>query len=58
VRDQAGTYEREGLARLVSSVQVDSSVSMQVHEVSLIRSDLRPGGPVYTHLAALRLTKA
>ncbi len=58
MRDQAGTFEREGMAKLISSVQVDSSASMLVHEVSLIRSDLQPSGPVYTRLAALALTKA
>jgi len=58
VRDQAGSFEREGLAKLVSAVQVDSCASMQVHEVSLIRSELRPSGPEYTHLAALALTTA
>jgi len=56
VRDQASTYEREGLAKLISSIRVDSA-SMQVDEVSLMRSELRPSGPVYTRLAALALTK-
>jgi 2'-5' RNA ligase len=57
IRDQATTYEREEMAKLISTVKVDASVSMSVQKVSLMRSDLKPTGAVYTRLAAIALGK-
>lgn len=55
IRDRARPHERQELARLVSMAQVDTTASMTVREVHLIRSDLRPSGAVYTRLAAALL---
>jgi 2'-5' RNA ligase len=55
IRDQATSYEREEMAKLVAAMRADTSASMQVKEVCLIRSDLRPTGAVYTRLAAVPL---
>jgi len=55
IRDRARPHERQELARLVAVAQVDTTASMTVREVSLIRSDLRPSGAVYTCLAAALL---
>ena len=53
VRDYARSAEREELAKRIGAVQVDTHSEMQVHEVHLIRSQLRPTGAVYTSLAAV-----
>jgi 2'-5' RNA ligase len=58
VRDQAGTDEREELAKRIAAVQVDASVGMTAREVCLMRSDLRPSGAVYTRLATVPLAMA
>jgi len=55
IRDQASTFEREEMAKLIGKVKVDESVSMLARQVCLIRSDLQPGGAVYTQLAAVPL---
>jgi 2'-5' RNA ligase len=55
VRDYARPAEREELAKRIGAVQVDSHSEMQVRAVHLIRSELRPTGAVYTHLAAVPL---
>jgi len=57
VREQAGTYEREELAKRVLALQVDASASMVAREVCLMRSELRPSGAVYTRLAMVPLVK-
>jgi len=56
IRNRARPQERQEMAQWVSGVQVGSDVSMTVREVSLIRSDLRPTGAVYTRLAAVPLS--
>jgi 2'-5' RNA ligase len=58
IRNRAGPQERQQMARLISMQPIDRSVSMTVREVSLIRSDLKPTGAVYTNLIAVPLTGA
>ncbi len=55
IRDYARPNEREEMAKCIGTIQVDSSVSMLVREVHLIRSDLCPTGAVYTRLATVSL---
>jgi 2'-5' RNA ligase len=55
MRDYARPAEREEMAKRINMVQVDSHSEMQVREVHLIRSELRPTGAVYTSLAAVPL---
>jgi 2'-5' RNA ligase len=55
IRDYARPNEREEMAKRIAAVQVDTSASMLVREVHLIRSDLRPTGAVYTRLSTVPL---
>lgn len=55
IRNRARRHEREEMGKLISTEQVDATASMTVREVSLIRSDLKPSGAVYTRLAAISL---
>jgi 2'-5' RNA ligase len=55
VRDFARAAEREELAKRIGAVQVAPGSEMQVRQVHLIRSQLRPTGAVYTPLAAVPL---
>ncbi len=55
-RESARLHEKQELVALTSKVHVDSAVYMTVCEVSLICSDLRPTGPIYTPLATIRLS--
>jgi 2'-5' RNA ligase len=55
MRDYAHPAEREEMAKRINTVQVDTHAEMQVREVHLIRSELRPTGAVYTSLAAVPL---
>jgi 2'-5' RNA ligase len=55
IRDQATSYEREQMAKLVAATRADASATMLVNQVCLIRSELRPSGAVYTRLGAAPL---
>jgi 2'-5' RNA ligase len=55
MRDYAHPAEREEMAKRINTVHVDTHMEMQVREVHLIRSELRPTGAVYTSLAAVPL---
>jgi 2'-5' RNA ligase len=57
-RDGVRPHQRQQIVDLIEKVQASSSVSMTVHEVSLIRSDLRPTGAVYSRLSAAQLGTA
>ena len=57
IRDNARPSEREEMGMLISAEQVATTVSMTVREVSLMRSDLKPSGAVYSRLAAIRLSE-
>lgn len=55
IRDYARPDEREEMAKCIAAVQVDTTASMLVREVHLIRSELRPTGAVYTRLTTVPL---
>jgi 2'-5' RNA ligase len=55
VRDQARPDERQGLGRLVSSTSVETGGGLEVKSVHLIRSQLRPEGPIYTRIGSVEL---
>jgi 2'-5' RNA ligase len=52
---RASSDELRRLGELISSAKVGPIAEMEVSEVSLIRSDLRPTGAVYTPLAQVPL---
>ena len=56
VRDDCGVAEREAFASLVSGVKFEPNKTIHVNAVSLIRSQLRPEGAVYTALAEYRMS--
>jgi 2'-5' RNA ligase len=58
MRDYAHPAEREEMAKRINAVQVDTHAEMQVREVHLIRSELRPTGAIYTSLAAVPLGRS
>ena len=49
------TREQEALGRLITSTTVDELAQMRVERISLMRSDLRPDGAIYTELSATEL---
>ena len=55
MRRNARAQECAEFGEFISTARVDESVSMVVREVSLMRSDLRPSGAVYTCLGAIPL---
>jgi 2'-5' RNA ligase len=55
VRDKARSSERQELGQLLTQVRVEPSTGMTVQELSLMRSELRPSGAVYTRLVAAPL---
>jgi 2'-5' RNA ligase len=56
MRDEAGASEREKMGRLVEATQFDGG-EFQVESFSLMRSQLRREGPIYTQLASVSLVK-
>jgi 2'-5' RNA ligase len=57
VRDQAYGRERAELGAWIDGETVGRLGAMRVSEISLMRSDLRPGGAIYTRLAAAPLRR-
>jgi 2'-5' RNA ligase len=55
IRDKARSSERQELGQLLTKVKVDTSATMTVRELSLMRSELHPSGAVYTRLVAAPL---
>jgi 2'-5' RNA ligase len=55
IRNKARPSERQELGQRLGTVEVDPSVAMTVQELSLMRSELRPRGAVYTRLLAVPL---
>jgi RNA 2',3'-cyclic 3'-phosphodiesterase len=50
VRDDVGFREVELLGKAVDDFESEERAEMQVRAVSLVKSDLKPGGAVYTEL--------
>lgn len=57
IREDARPGEGAALAKATTMLKIDGSVSMRVEEVSLMRSELRREGAVYTRLAAISLAR-
>jgi len=55
VSRHANSAERQSIGKVVQQANVGWLGSMEVKEVSFVSSDLRPGGAVYTTLAAAQL---
>jgi 2'-5' RNA ligase len=55
VRDQARPDERQNLGQLVSGISVESGGGLEVKDIHLIRSQLRPEGPIYTRIGSVEL---
>jgi len=56
IRRRAARWEVEALVGSVAKYEVAERACMRVSEVSVVRSDLRPEGPVYTQLFQAPLT--
>lgn len=50
VRDEASAADKQRLGQAIASTACDSDCSISVKQVSLIKSQLTPSGPVYTVL--------
>ena len=55
VRDQASSRDRQRLAEWSRSVGFESGLSFEARALSLMRSQLTPGGAIYTRLASAGL---
>lgn len=55
VQDRASPAEARSLGQLVGGLEVPSLGRWRVEEIVVMRSDLRPEGPLYTPLQVLRL---
>jgi 2'-5' RNA ligase len=55
VRDQARPEERQELGRLVSTITVETGIGLEVKSIHLMRSQLRPEGPIYTRISSVEL---
>ncbi|GAF90419.1 unnamed protein product, partial [marine sediment metagenome] len=56
IRRRAARWEVEALVDSVAKYEVAERACMRVSEVSVVRSDLRPEGPIYTQLFQASLT--
>ena len=56
VRESAQRSEVQALGQAVERAGVGEPAALEVDTVHLVRSDLRPEGPLYTNLAALPLS--
>lgn len=55
VREQISPTEQQALRQVLESARIPEIGTLSVHQIHLIRSDLRPGGSVYTPLFAAQL---
>ncbi len=55
VQKRVGSGDRRRLGELVETLEIGTLGQMEVRSVNLMRSDLRPGGAVYTRLAEVKL---
>ncbi len=55
VRDQARPEERQNLGQLVSGISVETVGGLEVKDIHLISSQLRPEGPIYTRIGSVEL---
>ncbi len=55
VRNTASPVEREKLGQLITRTQFASELVIEANAINLMRSQLRPQGPVYTQLSVVTL---
>ncbi len=55
LRDDCSIVERNSFAELVKGVRLEPGFSMRVRAVSLIRSQLKPEGAIYTRLSQFEM---
>ncbi|HUT68271.1 MAG TPA: RNA 2',3'-cyclic phosphodiesterase [Dehalococcoidales bacterium] len=55
VRDQATTYERQDLGRLIEGMSFDAGCKLDVESVNLMKSQLTREGPIYSRLGSVML---
>jgi 2'-5' RNA ligase len=55
LRDDCSVAQRSGFAELVKGARLEPGFSMRVSAVSLIRSQLRPEGAIYTRLSRFEM---
>ncbi|MFQ5826406.1 MAG: RNA 2',3'-cyclic phosphodiesterase [Dehalococcoidia bacterium] len=55
LREGTAPQERQRFGRQVVSTSFEAPVPVPVEQISLIRSQLTPGGAIYTHLASVGL---
>jgi RNA 2',3'-cyclic 3'-phosphodiesterase len=57
VKREASLDEKRIVGEMISKAQVGTIGAVQVERVSVMKSELRPGGSLYTRLGAVELTK-
>jgi 2'-5' RNA ligase len=55
VRDRAAPEQRQKLGRLITDIQCESSGSLKVDAVYLMKSQLTREGPIYTRIGSINL---
>lgn len=55
IRERASPIERKGFGELVMSANFEIRYCLDVKDISLMRSQLTPGGPIYTRLSVVEL---
>ncbi len=55
IRERASPIERKGLGEVVMSANFEISYCLDVKDISLMRSQLTPSGPIYTRLSVVEL---
>jgi RNA 2',3'-cyclic 3'-phosphodiesterase len=56
VRETASLPEREQLGKLISGMEFESSGTIEVTSLSLMRSQLTPSGAIYTQIGSVKLS--
>ncbi len=55
LRDRVTPDERRRFAEFAQKVKFEASLSFEVNAIRLMKSQLTPGGPIYSELAAVKL---
>lgn len=55
LRERASPMERNSIGKLVIATESESSPTMEVNQISLMRSTLTPSGAIYSRLASIEL---
>jgi 2'-5' RNA ligase len=55
IRDDASPDQRRALGEIVAGIKLESNLIFNINSISLMRSQLRPSGAVYTELHSFAL---